>query len=182
MPNTFITSDTHFGHTNILKHCSNTRVKADGSAFTSIREHDELLIEQWNSQIDHGDIVYHLGDFAFLEPGLTKKVLNALNGRIHLLLGNHDHQLLKLLRADLSLTKVAMVDTYYELKLSNKRSLVLFHYPLEEWHGSHRGWWHLHGHCHGNLKTIKEGRRDVGVDCTGLKPLALEDLEVFIRS
>lgn len=58
--NSFFTSDTHFGHANIL-----TFKRDDGSPlrpFQSIGEHDEILIQNWNALIKPHDKVYHLGD------------------------------------------------------------------------------------------------------------------------
>ena len=76
---TWFTADTHFGHANVLKHGRNQ--------FTSIEEHDEALITNWNSVVFPGDRVIHCGDFAWKNP---LKYLNRLNGQIHLVLGNHD--------------------------------------------------------------------------------------------
>ena len=50
----WIISDTHFQHENILKF-EPTR---PGS---TIQEHDEALIDNWNSVVKPGDKVYHLG-------------------------------------------------------------------------------------------------------------------------
>ena len=53
----FFTSDTHFGHENILKFCNRP--------FSSIEDHDLALINNWNSVIGNDDTVFHLGDFCF---------------------------------------------------------------------------------------------------------------------
>ena len=55
--NIFFTSDTHFGHTNIIKYCKRP--------FNSLEEHDETLIKNWNNKVGENDIIFHLGDFAF---------------------------------------------------------------------------------------------------------------------
>ncbi|WP_051640847.1 metallophosphoesterase family protein [Thiomicrorhabdus sp. Milos-T2] len=82
--NTWIVSDTHFYHFNINKY-EPSRLKAMSKA--GFNEPDEFLIYQWNSVVKPGDLVLHLGDFS------TKKgfdVIQKLNGRIILILGNHD--------------------------------------------------------------------------------------------
>ena len=48
------------------------------------------LIENWNGVVRRSDLVYHLGDFAFLPPKQTREVLDCLNGEIVIILGNHD--------------------------------------------------------------------------------------------
>ena len=53
---TFFTSDTHFGHENIIKYCNRP--------FTSTEEMDKALISNWNKVVKPEDTVFHLGDFA----------------------------------------------------------------------------------------------------------------------
>ena len=49
---TFFTADLHFGHKNILAY--------DNREFASTEEHDEFLIEQWNSVVGIDDEVWIL--------------------------------------------------------------------------------------------------------------------------
>ena len=82
--NTWIVSDTHFYHFNINKYES-SRLEAMSKA--GFNDPDDFLIHQWNSIVKPDDLVLHLGDFS------TKKgfeVIQNLNGRIILILGNHD--------------------------------------------------------------------------------------------
>jgi len=76
---TFLISDTHWGHNNIL-----TFKRKDGSplrpGFTSIEEHDEYLIWKWNSVVGEGDKVYHLGDVGFKSFSKMKEIFDRLNG------------------------------------------------------------------------------------------------------
>lgn len=59
---------------------------------------NEALINNWNSVVGPNDDVYHLGDFCFGGVEKLESILCArredgtklLNGRIHLILGNHD--------------------------------------------------------------------------------------------
>lgn len=83
---TFIISDTHFSHESILKFepSRNTQMLKDG-----FENHDEWLINQWNSVIAPNDVVLHLGDFAFKN---IQEVQHKLNGRKILILGNHDRK------------------------------------------------------------------------------------------
>ena len=75
----FMTSDTHFGHANIIKYCNRP--------FKSVKEMDNILIKNWNSVVSDEDIVFHLGDFSFERKDSYKY---RLNGDIILIKGNHD--------------------------------------------------------------------------------------------
>ena len=89
MPTTFIVSDTHFSHSNIL-----TFLNPDGSrlrSFDSVEEMDELMIENWNKVVKPNDRVYHLGDVCFKFAHL-QAIIPRLNGYKNAVLikGNHD--------------------------------------------------------------------------------------------
>lgn len=82
MSTVFVVSDTHFGHSNIIKYCKRP--------FASAQEMDEYMIEKWNAVVGDDDKVFHLGDFAFGDQAYTKNILSQLNGHITLIKGNHD--------------------------------------------------------------------------------------------
>lgn len=82
----FITSDTHFSHKNILVY------EAEYRPFKDRVDMDEQLIARWNSVVGKDDVVFHLGDFAFASANKIRKYVERLNGRIYLLLGNHDRE------------------------------------------------------------------------------------------
>ena len=87
MVNTFFISDTHFGHTNAWYRFK----REDGTPlrpFKSTEEMDETMIKNWNDKVGPKDRVYHLGDFCMRRKDLS--VFSRLNGRICLVLGNHD--------------------------------------------------------------------------------------------
>lgn len=79
----FFTSDHHFGHDNILRYCEETR------AFASIEEMDLDYAVRWNEVVGPGDIVWYLGDFS-MKMAVVEIWLPQLNGRKHLVIGNHD--------------------------------------------------------------------------------------------
>ena len=78
----FFTSDTHFNHNNIIQYCQRP--------FKSSDEMNEAMIDNWNSVVGEDDTVFHLGDFCLGCAEEWNKTLNRLNGRIYLILGNHD--------------------------------------------------------------------------------------------
>ena len=57
--------------------------------FDSSEEHDEHLIEQWNSVVSKRDKVFILGDITMESPNHYHK-LSRLKGSKHVILGNHD--------------------------------------------------------------------------------------------
>lgn len=150
MQQTFFTSDHHFGHRGIIKYSERPFENAD--------EMDEALIDNWNEVVAPRDQVYHLGDFSFRRPEDSAHIASRLNGRIHILLGNHDR-----LKPKFYEEHFEWVKRYYELKIDG-RKIVLCHYPFDTWNRSHYGSWSLHGHCHGSLTTVRGGRLDIGVD------------------
>jgi calcineurin-like phosphoesterase family protein len=53
------------------------------------------LIENWNNVVAKDDIVWHLGDFAMGNKEEITNLVDRLNGRIFLILGNHDNHSIK---------------------------------------------------------------------------------------
>lgn len=157
--NHWFIADTHFGHANIIKYSKRP--------FKNLKEMDETLIKNWNDHVRPNDQVYHLGDFAFGDN--PAKYANRLNGKIHLVLGNHDYKQFGRL-AGLFET----VQDVKEIKLGRQR-IFLSHYAHRTWPGSHKGSWHLFGHTHGTLLPMGKSF-DVGVDEQDFKPINLDQV------
>lgn len=83
----WIISDTHFNHAKIIEYCNRP--------FSSVEEMNKTLIENWNSAVSKDDIVWHLGDFAMGTKEQVTQIVEQLNGRIYLVLGNHDNHTMK---------------------------------------------------------------------------------------
>lgn len=174
----FFTSDHHFGHANIIRY--------DKRPFKDVEEMDEHLILKWNSVVKPGDTVYHIGDiFWYKDVSKAKWVRSRLNGNIRLVRGNHDAT------ADQMKDSFDWIKDYYEVKVSDPeyttgdgvRQLVLLHYAMRVWRGSHRGAWHLYGHSHHSLPDLKESRSfDVGVNGWDYKPLSYEEIKNKMKS
>ena len=79
----FIISDTHFGHEAIIRYCNRP--------FTSVEEMDQTMIKRWNETVSNNDIVIHLGDFALCGKDKTREIIQKLNGKKILIMGNHDN-------------------------------------------------------------------------------------------
>ena len=86
MPSVFLTSDTHFGHTNICKFHNYDGTKT--RPWDSVEEMDEEMVKRWNETVGPNDKVYHLGDVVINRKSL--QILDRLNGDKVLIKGNHD--------------------------------------------------------------------------------------------
>lgn len=119
------------------------------------------------------DTVYHLGDYgAFKNKRDTiasLKLIDRLNGKIHLITGNHDKRLLKE-----HTNEFRSIQPYAMLSAGNK-PIILFHYPIHSWASKNYGAIHLHGHSHGKTEQIKN-RIDVGVDCWNYRPVSILEI------
>ena len=119
MSDIWITSDSHFGHSKPFLY--------EPRGFKNIEEHDEAIIQNWNSLVKPDDIVYHLGDVMLNDDEHGLKCLQRLNGHIHLIRGNHDtdNRLLKYTEC----WNVELVCNWATVIKSGKQSIYLSHYP-----------------------------------------------------
>jgi calcineurin-like phosphoesterase family protein len=157
----FFTADTHFGHRGIIEHCNRP--------FLGVKEMDAALIQLWNSTVNPNDVVWHLGDFAWRNH---EDYLEALNGHIHLVSGNHDKFSARVAQ------KFERVVPVFEGHVASGAPLMfLFHYPLVSWPKKFKGESiHLYGHVHGRYSRDGEASLDVGVDCHNYQPIPLEEV------
>ena len=169
----YFTSDPHYNHDRIIEYA--------GRPFDNVADMNEHMIKVWNEVVQDDDDVYMLGDFYFapLRHGHMSldEIMTRLRGKKHFIRGNHDIEHYK---KDHILAEThegwESVQDYAEVKFGKTR-FVLCHYPLETWRNAHRGWFHLHGHCHGTLQRKIPHREDVGVDChPNLAPFSAEEL------
>lgn len=145
----FYTSDLHFGHKNILQY--------ENRPFEDVFDMERKLIDKWNSKVKASDDVYVLGDFAFPNSRYSidhiNDIVKKLNGKKHLILGNHDTWINKL---DVKPKLWEEIVPYKEIidksdtiimsgaDLVNNRNIILCHYPIEHWNGQEHESIHLH--------------------------------------
>jgi calcineurin-like phosphoesterase family protein len=158
MQDIYITSDSHFNHTNIIKYCNRP--------FMDVNDMNESLVYSWNERVRPNDIIYHLGDFGFGEA--CKKIFNRLNGQKCLIIGNHD-------RKDTFDYGWGWVKDVYSLKVDGQ-NIWLSHYPHRSWPKSFHGSWHLFGHVHGRMEPCGLSF-DVGVDAWNFWPVSYEQIK-----
>jgi calcineurin-like phosphoesterase family protein len=165
---TYIGSDFHFGHNNIMKFCPETR-----GHFRDINHMHDEMIRMWNETVMPEDTVYMLGDIAFMAASHAANILRNLNGRKILVKGNHDSKTVK----DKSF--VACFDEihdYLEIRYDGHH-VVMFHYPIAEFNRQHHGAVHFHGHLHQNPSGLEQYRvRNVGWDYTGRFLSTMEEM------
>ena len=169
----FYISDTHFGHASIIGLCERP--------FDSVEEMDHALIANWNARVGPDDDVWHLGDFAYRSGKTCKSYLSRLNGRIHLIVGNHDHD--TLLRQPDALEMLASCNHACFRVDDQHRRIWMCHYPLAE---PPKRTWALYGHVHNDanpegfpgwpLVRSMEVALNCCVEVNGYMPVTFEEL------
>ena len=162
---TFVTSDTHIGHENVLRH--------DGRPFPTIEEHDAAILANTIRTVPRGATLIHLGDVAGMRVKSAIPYLEALRAagiRVRLIKGNHDDKLHKLVG---NLVENGVETDVLYLRLDSER-FFLSHYAHRTWRNSHHGSYHLYGHSHGALPNYGRSM-DVGVMVHDYKPISLFD-------
>ena len=157
----FVTSDTHFGHKNIIKYCNRP--------FSSIEEMDLAIESIWNALVDTQDVVFHLGDVTLSNSERYKNLLNRLNGRKILVVGNHDQKPI----IDLGCWKKVFKNFHFTYK---GIKVHMRHIP---WIKTNPNDLFLHGHCHGAMGIRNKGQIDVGVDCWDFAPVEIDEIIEF---
>lgn len=139
----YVTSDTHYNHGNIIRHC-------DRTVFENRAHMNCELIDRWNSMVGPDDVVWHLGDVAWGARRWYNEFLNAVNGQLVVIFGNHDRR--NYIKEH---PKVQAVYAFEEVHVFGEagRTFHLTHVPddLGWWQPYHRGIIRLCGHVHNAL-------------------------------
>lgn len=77
----WFTSDLHLNHDKAFLY--------EPRGFTNIKEMNEAIIENWNSVVKPGDIVYNLGDSLMGDKAEGIELYKKLNGTSFMIWGNH---------------------------------------------------------------------------------------------
>lgn len=162
----FFTSDTHFSHTRIIELCKRP--------FSSVEEMDETMVARWNERVQPGDTVYHLGDFTLKGADVGARFLSRLYGRITLLVGNHDQDVV------VRFPLWEYTAPYLEI-FEDGQHIVLCHYAMRTWRRANKGALMLYGHSHGNLPGNSQSL-DVGVDAWDFRPVTLDEILERMRA
>ncbi len=158
---TWIISDTHFGHFNMVKLCGRPL------------NFNERIIEKWEKHVREDDDILHLGDLSiFFGPTSRMWAERAaqLPGNKYLIRGNHDKHL--------EYEGFTVLDPF--MALVGHTLIGFSHQPQRYANAS----WdiNIHGHLHGQghhsheIDFPLDWHIDAGVDVVGLKPIRLRDL------
>jgi calcineurin-like phosphoesterase family protein len=188
----WFTSDLHFSHKNILKYSTNRKSLLNINEINeeSLKIHDDKIIEIWNNTVNKHDTVYILGDFSFASAEDTKKILEKLKGKKHLIIGNHDASCRGLndyFESVSQIKEVTFKKNVFDFMDENMHC-VLCHFPLIAWNRRMHGSVMLHGHTHGSLTNIniesEELRMDVGFDSqlTNGNLIGLEQIYNYMKN
>ena len=172
---TFVTSDSHFYHKNIIKYSAARKKK-----WPHLDEEKmvEDMIYLHNSIVGEDDFVINLGDFLFAPVARGPEVLSRLNGKHILIRGNHDKGFESMMK--MGFTYVA------EQMLINVRGtkIICQHRPYYE-KLPKKVYGVFHGHTHDlpveNLIRAEEDpdipafNVNVCVENTKFKPILVED-------
>lgn len=172
----FFTSDTHFHH--------DKQFLFEPRGFKSIQEHDENIIKNWNNIIAPDDEVYHLGDVFLNDNKEGLKILSKLNGKIHIIIGNHDTDT----RIKLLENHPKVIEVIYAKRIKiGKHLFFLSHYPTITANYDdkklHEHLINLHGHLHDLSKFYNNNPYvyNVALDAHNNRPIELQEILDDIR-
>lgn len=179
----FFTSDTHFFHKWTITDCKRP--------FTNIKEMNTALIQRWNNKVPRDGVVFHLGDFCYGSEPQFEFLRRNLNGRIVLVLGNHDLEQF-VSHPEMFQRLFDIVEYQMVIKVRNQQ-IWLNHYPYLEWgEGDDDASWQLFGHVHtspysnegadkARLVHLNPRQYDVGVDNNDFAPVSFMEVNGIIN-
>lgn len=164
------TSDLHFGHANAIRF--------DHRPFLDVDEMDRFLIQMWNHRVQPDDHVYILGDVCYRNKQPEEWYLRQLRGHKHLIIGNHDWQLLN---NETAMNYFESVNQMLYIN-DNGNGVHMCHYPIAEWNHMMYGSYHVYGHIHASQNEVsdymkkKERALNAGCMVNGYAPASLHEM------
>lgn len=153
---TWLISDTHFFHTNIVEYCG----RPPG--------HMKLIASNWAEMVGADEDILHLGDVTLVDRRAGAGIVKAMPGNKYAILGNHD-------RVD-DLIEMGFTVLNDVLWFPYKKEWVaISHYPLSS---SDTSWnINIHGHIHDKIHSDTwRDYRNISVEQTNYKPIRLGDI------
>jgi calcineurin-like phosphoesterase family protein len=156
----YFTADYHLGHTAIIDSCDRP--------FKSVQQMDKVIILNHNSVVHLNDDVYLIGDLSLATKthrGTLEQYIHNLNGRIHLIVGNHD------IRDCVFLHEIGIYSIHYPYL--EVEEFICIHDPAASCTDRSRTF--LHGHIH-TLFSRYKNCVNVGVDVNNFTPVSIESI------
>ena len=169
-------SDTHFRDQVIFDKCNRP--------FKSLDEMESIVVSKWNNKVNDEDTVYVLGDIGKDDDVLAIKIFNKLKGHKHLIVGNHDHNMIEEIKKSNVFESIKFID----LIMDGHQKVCICHYPLMDWMEFNRKGILVYGHIHNKTpkngyayKMIKDYYANLpayncGVDVCDFEPRTLDEL------
>jgi calcineurin-like phosphoesterase family protein len=141
--------------------------------FKDVDQMTETLISNWNRVVSAGDLVYHLGNFAW-DPKTAQSAINQLNGTIWFLPGEIDAPLLELKEKGMLVKNSTVKEPIMPLE---KMKATISYWPLKEWPRKSDGFWSLIGYPGTEHRSDPKQRViNVSTDLWNFKPQELEHI------
>lgn len=158
---TFMTSDQHFDDASIIRFANRP--------FESIAKMNSFLISNWNAVVGKDDIVFNMGDFARTTPERIYELIYQLNGKIHLVMGNHEREINPMPEfwRELGFYEV------YKYPIIYKDFYILSHEPV--FLNKNMPYANFHGHLHSIEYNFKQ-YYNVSVELRNYKPVEFYEI------
>ena len=158
----FVLSDLHFDHTSIIRRCRRP--------FSSTRQMNRILVNNWNDRVRKGDRVYYLGDMTHgRERRSIDFWLSKLNGEVRFIRGSHDTD---------AITRAEVIKDRFPIRYGGLEFLLMHDpYRLVYWDG-----WIIHGDKHNcnpvTYPHINRRNKTINVcsEYTGYAPMNLDEI------
>lgn len=168
----YFSSDLHFNH--------NKDFLYKPRGFNSIDTMNMAVVTNWNSIVTNEDDVYILGDLMLGDNEAGIHLLKLLNGKLHIILGNHDTDT----RIELYKKLENVVEICYATQLKYKKAyFFLCHYPVVTANFDDQLPWAKHlislfGHTHQQHIFYNDNpyMYNVGLDAHNCYPVSIEQI------
>lgn len=183
----YFISDTHFGHSNIIKY--------QNRPFSSVEHMNESVIYNYNKVVTDYDTVIFVGDVFFLPFDKAKVIMDKLKGKKILVRGNHDFEPNTMLKLGFDFVCDSMV-----MKIGKTR-VNINHYPYRKKAWNHyirllydkkyrfkskafkkledNGEWLIHGHTHSDIQ-IQGKQINMSVEAWKYTPVPITKVSELI--
>ena len=168
MSKIWVTSDQHFSHIQPFVW--------EARGYKSVEDMNEEQMRKWNEVIAPDDEVWFLGDGMMNDNATGAMCWSKLNGKIHVIIGNHDSP------TRIEIYKQLGFDIQDGKRLTyKKKNFVLSHEPMITSNGKFKGWRdtvNVHGHTHQtqNFTDKYPLMYHAGVDSHDGYPVLLDDI------